>query len=148
MVHAPSVPGIVPRGRTRAHKDPQKQNKRRDPERGTVAAMKNYTRNTINNNYNNVIAIPYCDAHFLLKPYNRTGCNYGVYGWNYDVFDVDGGVAIVTGYRNMHGTRPDRETLKTYETRARAIWENYSLDYETQAAEIKKLLAAFVAATV
>lgn len=113
-----------------------------------VDNMKHYTRNEINRRFKNVIAIPYCDAEFLLKPYDRIGYNAGVLGWNFDVFEI-GNTAILTGYRNMTGTRPDRDILKDYETRARAIYEDRArLDYEKQLVEIKELLWAFIDATV
>lgn len=64
----------------------------------------------------------------------------GVYGWNFDVFEVYG-VTICTGYRNMPGKRLDG--IREYEKKAREIWDNYNTPYETQKEETEKLLQEF-----
>lgn len=43
----------------------------------------------------------------------------GVYGWNFDVYDIDG-TAIVTGYRGMpeRNSHADYELVREYECKA------------------------------
>ena len=55
------------------------------------------TRKSIMNRYR-CVAIGYCDAYYLLHGFYPTYYTSGVYGWNADVYIING-VAIVTGYR-------------------------------------------------
>ena len=60
--------------------------------------MKKVTRNDINKE--NMVALGYCECQTVLNmfAYNfKVGYNSGVYGWNYDLYNVNG-VSIVTGY--------------------------------------------------
>ena len=86
------------------------------------------TRKQINQNYNRVISIGYCEAQYLLQGKNPIAYNAGYYGWNCDIYDING-VAIVTGYRPWGNIRPHYDTIKKYEDEARKIcgdaWENY-----------------------
>lgn len=45
------------------------------------------------------IRLGYCDAQDILKFQPARFYNSGVYGWNYDVFEIDWNLAICTGYR-------------------------------------------------
>lgn len=65
------------------------------------------TTKDIRNNYNRIIAIPYCAAQYLLRGRYPIAYNSGTYGWNYDVYDVSDiiqGAIICTGYRSMPST--------------------------------------------
>lgn len=60
--------------------------------------MKKVTRNDINKE--NTIALSYCQCQAVLAMFGgeyKIGYNAGVYGWNYDLYEVNG-VSIVTGY--------------------------------------------------
>ena len=83
----------------------------------------------------------YCDLHFLLNNEEPIAYTCGVYGWNYDVYLVNG-VAIATGYRNMPGER--LEKISEYNEKARNIlsWENKQ-DYDKKRKSIDKLLKEF-----
>lgn len=96
--------------------------------------------------YRKIIAIGYCGAAYLLKPFMRTGYNSGVYGWNYDLYSF-GNVAIITGYRNINGIRPDYKKLEAYNEKARIIWESWDLEYSEKEKQITELLQAFIAET-
>lgn len=64
----------------------------------------------------NIIAIGYENAGALLKykePYAYTA---GIYGWNADIYEVDG-LTIVTGYRPF-GDLVDRNITNDYNTKA------------------------------
>lgn len=98
------------------------------------------TRKAIVNGSVNVRCAGYCDLSYLLYNYEPIAYTCGMYGWNFDVFEVYG-LTICTGYRNMPGKRLDH--IGEYEKKAREIWENYSIPYETKKEETEKLLQEF-----
>lgn len=98
------------------------------------------TRKAVVNGSVNVRSAGYCDLSYLLRNHSPIAYTCGVYGWNFDVFEVYG-VTICTGYRNMPGKRLDG--IREYEKKAREIWENYNTPYETQKEETEKLLQEF-----
>ena len=103
------------------------------------------TRKEIINNFNKVYSVGYCDLQFLLRGQNRIGYNSGVYGWNYDVFSFDNGnIAICTGYRSTPGERIDYDIIRKYETKAEAIFKDYSIKYEEQQKKLEKLIKKFI----
>lgn len=85
----------------------------------------------------NLRSCGYCDLHTLLKFKEPTAYACGVYGWNFDVYHVNG-LTICTGYRGMPGKR--LEHIAEYENKALAL---YSVPYEDRKAETEKLLAEF-----
>ena len=96
------------------------------------------TKKEVIENYGNVRCIGYCAAQTLLKNHKPIAYNCGVYGWNFDMYDVYG-VAICTGYRNL----PNAQILvnyEEYEKTAKKIERDYSLSYEEQNAKIETLL--------
>lgn len=101
------------------------------------------TRNEINRVFSKSISIGYCAAQALLRYQDRIGYNSGVYGWNYDVYAVDG-VAICTGYRSMPGGRVDYELLKKYEKKAEKISYDRVLTYDQKRKKVNALLHKFI----
>lgn len=103
------------------------------------------TRKAIVNGFVNVKCAGYCDLQALLYNHSPIAYTCGIYGWNFDVYEVYG-VTICTGYRNMPGKR--LEGIREYEDKARAILDNYT-DYngvgghERKKAEIEALLQEF-----
>lgn len=95
------------------------------------------TRKDILNNYSHIIRIPYCDAQFLLEYHDPIAYNCGVYGWNFDVYAVEG-VAICTGYRSLVGET--FKNLKKYEEKARKIYNNWDLTYQQKQKRLNRLL--------
>lgn len=103
------------------------------------------TRKAIVNGSVNVRCAGYCDLSSLLYNHSPVAYTCGVYGWNFDVYEVYG-VTICTGYRNMPGKRLDG--IREYEEKAKAIlfdYENYKgVDgYERKKQEIETLLQEF-----
>lgn len=87
----------------------------------------------------------YCDLQSLLRNHEPIAYTCGVYGWNFDVYEVYG-VTICTGYRGMPGAR--LEKISEYEKQAAAIWNDYKnykgVDgWERQKEEVEKLLKEF-----
>lgn len=89
----------------------------------------------------NVKSAGYCDLQYLLNNHSATAYTCGVYGWNFDVFEVYG-VTICTGYRGMPGKRLNGIT--EYEQKARDIlsWENKAT-YEEKRQAVENLLKEF-----
>lgn len=75
------------------------------------------TRKAVVNGYANIKCAGFCDLQYLLQNHSPVAYTCGVYGWNFDVYDVYG-VAICTGYRGMPGER--LRCVEEYENRARA----------------------------
>lgn len=99
------------------------------------------TRKAIVNGSVNVRSAGYCDLSHLLTNHSPVAYTCGVYGWNFDVFEVYG-VTICTGYRNMPGAR--LEGVREYEEKARAIlsWDNKA-PCEEKREQVEKLLQEF-----
>lgn len=90
------------------------------------------------------ITIGYCDAQYLLMYESPKAYTCGVYGWNFDMYEVDN-VAICTGYRGMpKGVDYDYDVLKEYEHKAEHIYHDRDIPYEEREIKIKALLKEFV----
>lgn len=102
------------------------------------------TKKDVMSSYNNIISIGYCDAQFLLRGVEPIAYTHGVYGWNADIYNVDG-VAIVTGYRpfgTIHASY--NGIVKKYDEKARKLLRDYNADYKKQLAKVNKLLHKFI----
>ena len=102
------------------------------------------TRKSIVDNYpaNRIISVGYCGLANLLSVAEPIAYTCGVYGWNFDVYNVDG-LIICTGYRGMPGRRANGE--REFEEKARAIRNNYSMPYDERVSSLKELLSEFAA---
>ena len=89
---------------------------------------------------NNLVCVGYCDLSNLLWGHEPIAYTSGVYGWNFDVYEVYG-KTICTGYRNMPGRKANNEAA--YEEKARAISDNYDLSWEERRDRIESLLKEF-----
>ena len=76
------------------------------------------TRKAIVNGCANVKCAGFCDLQHLLQNRNPTAHSCGVYGWNFDVYEVYG-VTICTGYRGMPGER--LQGIEEYEHKAKTM---------------------------
>lgn len=100
------------------------------------------TRKAIVNGSNNIVCAGYCDLWHLLSNHSPIAYTCGVYGWNFDVYEMDG-LTICTGYRGMPGRRANN--INVYEQKAREImsWENKS-SYEEKQKQLEQLLHEFI----
>lgn len=99
-------------------------------------------------NYNygtKTIACGYCSMQNLLHYRSRVGYTCGIYGWNFDVYNINGTI-ITTGYRRMIGKTVDYALLKEYETAAEKIINDRALDYEAKKRQVDALLQDFIIA--
>lgn len=100
----------------------------------------------INNYYATVISLGYCDAQHLLSYRSPIAYNAGIYGWNFDLYVIDG-IAITTGYRNTTGYRPDYKLVKKYEDKVQDVQYNHYKDKDVKK-ETEKLLHKFINAVI
>lgn len=98
------------------------------------------TRKAIVNGASRLVSAGYCDLQTLLRNHSPIAYTCGVYGWNFDVYEVYG-LTICTGYRNMPGRTA--KNIGEYENRAREIMRDDSITWQQCGAEIEKLLEAF-----
>lgn len=85
-----------------------------------------------------LVSAGYCDLQSLLMYHSPVAYTAGVYGWNFDVYDVHG-LTICTGYRGMPGRRA--KNIAEYEEKARRIRE--SIPYPACREQIEQLLQDF-----
>jgi len=93
------------------------------------------TAKALKSGYNNIISCGYCDLQNLLYYKSPIAYSKGSYGWNFDVYEVEG-VAIATGYRGMpsKNTKSDYKLIREYDDKAQG----------KTAEEIKGLLHEFI----
>ena len=98
---------------------------------------------------NRTIAIGYCDAQYLLYYQNPNCYTCGVYGWNFDGYELQGDTTLITtGYRGTYGIRPDFDTLRDYEKRAEIIIHSMEKTHEEKKSEVNALLYEFIDKTL
>ncbi len=101
------------------------------------------TRKAIVAQSNNIVSVGYCDLSNLLINHSPVAYTSGVYGWNFDVYEIDG-LTICTGYRGM----PGRSAVKCreYDKKAREVlsWENKSMTYDEKRENVEKLLREWI----
>ena len=100
------------------------------------------TEKAIRSSSDRIVSAGYCELQFLLRHHSPVAYTRGVYGWNFDVYEIDG-LTICTGYRRMIGRRA--KNAAEYNERARVIWEDWNRDYDDRAAEVERLLHEFTA---
>lgn len=87
------------------------------------------TKRAIMHAYENVIKVGYGDLQDALKWREPDFYTAGVYGWNCDVYVIDYGTVIVTGYRPFGNIELPREVINTLNKCAVSI--THYLDYDT-----------------
>jgi len=99
------------------------------------------TAKEIRSGYYTIISAGYCTLQNLLKDENPVAYTSGVYGWNFDVYQVNG-VAIATGYRGMpsQNDRGDYQLAREYDAKAEQVkgWD------DTAKAARRALLLEFI----
>jgi hypothetical protein len=77
------------------------------------------TAKDLKEGYYYIISVGYCELQTLLKYKSPVAYNAGTYGWNFDVYDVNG-YAIVTGYRSMPSqhSKASYDLVREYEQKA------------------------------
>lgn len=102
------------------------------------------TRKDIKESYNNIFNVGYCNMYYLLTGVEPRYYNSGVYGWNWDAYEITPNICIITGYRNTLGVNVATKDLVSYEDKAKKICQNYDLKYDEQCQKIKQLRDEFI----
>ena len=103
-----------------------------------------FTRSDVHRMYNKVFQADYCALYPLYESREAIGYNHGVYGWNWHLYAIGGGIAITSGYRSMTGAElPERarKILRNAEKHLKT-YKPYS-DYDKKQAYIKRARRAF-----
>lgn len=79
----------------------------------------------------------YCEMQTLLRYHEPVAYTAGIYGWNFDVYEVYG-LTICTGYRGMPGKIMDG--VKEYESKATEIIGDYKRSYQEWKDAVEELL--------
>ena len=93
------------------------------------------TQKEIKANFNKIICIPYCELQYLLNYENPIAYTVRREGWASDIYDMGGGVALVTGYAPFGNIHPSYELREKYEKEAKKIRYNYSYEEARKALE-------------
>lgn len=101
------------------------------------------TRNTIRRNYKNIINVGYANLQHLLKYDDAKYYNHGVYGWNWNAYELDENTCIITGYRNTLGDDIDHEYTQIIDNKAREILNNYN-NYDDKKQKLDELKEEFL----
>ncbi len=65
--------------------------------------MKYHTTQKAARNSNNIVlSVGYCDLQNVLKHERPVAYNAGVNGWNFDLYLLEYGISLVTGYRGLN----------------------------------------------
>ena len=107
---------------------------------GDIAMKYKTTIKALRENATNLRSAGYCDLQYLLTNHNPVAYTSGVYGWNFDVYEVHG-LTICTGYRGMPGKR--LEGIEEYEVKAAAVWSDYNKSYDERCEAVENLLHEF-----
>lgn len=102
------------------------------------------TQKALKANYNTIICVPYCGLQNLLNYESPVAYTERREGWAADIYDMGGGVAIVTGYAPFGNIRLTYEQVKAVEEQAKKICYDYSLSYEQQRESLKSLARDFI----
>ena len=102
------------------------------------------TQKEIKANISKIISVPYCGLQNLLNWESPVAFRARREGWAADIYDMGGGVAIVTGYAPFGNIRPAYEFRGCYETQAAAIRYNYRLSWEEQREQLNQLAKEFI----
>lgn len=100
------------------------------------------TKKAMKENYRKIIYVGYAELQQLLKCTEPIAYTAGVYGWNADIYTIDG-VAIVTGYRPFGNIKPDYDMVHKYDMTARDIIHN-GTDYVEIKEKLDNLINEFI----
>ena len=103
------------------------------------------TQKEIKANFGKIICVPYCSFQNLLCWESPVAYTTRREGWAAYIYDMGGGVAIVTGYAPFGNIRPAHELLERYEKQAEAVRYDYSLSWAEQREKLRQLAKEFIA---
>lgn len=102
------------------------------------------TQKAVKAGYSTIICVSYCSLQYLLNYESPVAYTQRREGWAADIYDMGGGVAIVTGYAPFGNIRPTYEQVKAVEEQAEKIRCDYSLPWKQQQKRLKRLIKEFI----
>ena len=90
---------------------------------------KKVTKNEINKN--SMVALGYCQCQEILDLFAydyKIGCNTGIYGWNYDLYRING-IDVVAGYNvpyEKYNNKEIKNKLIALENRVRSEKDSFN----------------------
>ena len=102
------------------------------------------TQKEIKANFSKIISVPYCGLQNLLNCESPVAYTARREGWAADIYDMGGGVAIVTGYAPFGNIRPAYELLKRYEKQAESIRNTSPLSWSDHRKKLRQLANEFI----
>ena len=102
------------------------------------------TQKEIKANFEKIISVPYCSLQNLLNWESPVAYTTRREGWAAYIYDMGGGVAIVTGYAPFGNIRPAYELRERYEKQAESICYNYQLSWTEQLEQLRQLVNEFI----
>jgi len=100
------------------------------------------TKKSVKNAFINVYSIGYCSAQYLLQGISPFAYSSGTYGWACDYYEIEG-ICISTGYSPI-GKSINYDLVRKYDNKAKAILDNYNIDYQKRKNNVNKLLTKFI----
>lgn len=100
------------------------------------------TKKQIMSNYSNVIEVSYCALQTLLNRFSPSYYTCGIYGWNTDIYEIDG-LCICTGYRPFGTFRPDYKEIEMVNKQYHELKYQH-LSYEEETKAVKELLKSLL----
>lgn len=105
--------------------------------------MEKITKNKIKESFKNIIEVGYCEAFYLLYFKERIFYNSGEYGWNCDIYIINGNTCLVTGYRPF-GNVGNYNITKKYNNLAKEIIEDRELSEIEKREKIEENLEKYI----
>ena len=102
------------------------------------------TQKEIKANFDKIISVPYCSLRNLLFWESPIAYTARREGWAADIYDMGGGVAIVTGYAPFGNIRPSYELRERYEKQAESIRYSSSIAWEEHREKLQQLAKEFI----
>lgn len=106
------------------------------------------TQKAIRAEFPHIIKVSYCCLQTLLNYESPVAYTVHREGWAADIYDMGGGVAIVTGYAPFGNISPAWEINREWESKAEKIRYDYSLSYNQQREGLKALVKEYCKAVV
>lgn len=101
------------------------------------------TQKEIKASYPRIIKVGYCTLQTLLDCKSPVAYTERREGWAADIYDVGGGVAIVTGYSPFGNIIPAYNISREYEIKAEKIRYDYSLSWDEMRDGLEALIKEF-----
>lgn len=90
-----------------------------------------------------VVQVGAWGVQHLVRNAQKIGYNIGIYGHNWDAYNIGGGVVVCTGFRNLTGQNVNALARK-YDEKAREILQK-ALPYQEREQQVEQLLKSFTA---